>query len=687
MKITSVRPWLIKSSASYWGEFLFVEVNTDEGITGWGEITTTTKIANRALTTMLRQIGSMLVGEDPARIEQLWHKLFRSFTYMGSRGAAVECVSAIDIALWDIRGKALDKPIYELLGGPVRDEIALYTHPDQRKFTSKEGVIAEIKDIVKSGHTALKFDPFPQQGPHVDGQAREQRDGYLDGSMTRKDEREAAELTALIRETAGPEIEILIDAHGRFDVPTAIRLCRTLEDAGQIDWFEEPVPPESFNALKQVREKVNAPISWGERGHTKWDFVPILENKLADYIMPDVTWTGGITELKKISALCEAYYIPVSPHDAAGPINVVAGAQVMMTVPNFYKLETSEWNLHKYDVLIDKPLDNSNGSLKLTTQPGPRHRDEPGLPGGKPGRVIPLAHNAPPMPRVNSPGTGFLNGRKSRTMKIVDLRCAVIGRHPIVRIVTDENIHGLGEVEYTKPYLKPFVLHFREALIGEDPTDVERVMLKIRQRGSFKPYGAAVSAIEHALWDIAGKAAGVPVYKLLGGKVRDQVRCYNGNKRRKRTGDRPEDYAADVKWMMEQPEGFFMVKQGITFHSNMKDYGSRLPLRHRAEEGRLSRRHGSGPDQRTRHGPCDRMRRGHEGGARRQGQPCARLRAGLVPARCYPLRQCGREVQSHVARGHAHRRLRAVGQPAGLSRVDAVNDGADPHRRADLPAP
>jgi galactonate dehydratase len=370
MKITSVRPWLIKSGASYWGEFLFVEVGTDEGITGWGEITTTTKIANRALTAMLRQIDKMMVGEDPAQIERLWHKLFRSFTYMGSRGAAVECLSAIDIALWDIRGKALGQPIYELLGGPVRDEIALYTHPDQRKFTSKEGIVAEIRDIVKSGHTALKFDPFPHQGPYVDGQAREQREGYLDGGMTRKDEREAAELTALIRETAGPDVEVLIDAHGRFDVPTAIRLCRTLEEAGNIDWFEEPCPPESLNALKQVREKVNAAISWGERGHTKWDFVPILENKLADYIMPDVTWTGGITELKKISALCEAYYIPVSPHDAAGPINVVAGAQVMMTVPNFYKLETSEWNLSKYDHLIDVPLDNSNGSLKLNRAPG-----------------------------------------------------------------------------------------------------------------------------------------------------------------------------------------------------------------------------------------------------------------------------------------------------------------------------
>ncbi|MFO1151647.1 MAG: mandelate racemase/muconate lactonizing enzyme family protein [Alsobacter sp.] len=370
MKITGITPWLIKSKASYWGEFLFVEVSTDEGVTGWGEITTTTDIANRGLTAMLRQIGPMMVGEDPAQIERLWHRLFRSFTYMGSRGAAVECLSAIDIALWDIRGKTLGKPIYELLGGPVREDIPLYTHPDQRKFTSKEAVIAEIQDIVKSGHTALKFDPFPQQGPVVDGRAREQREGYLDGSMTRRDEREAAELTALIRETAGPDIEILIDAHGRFDVPTAIRLCRSLEEAGKIDWFEEPCPPESLNALKQVREKVSAPISWGERGHTKWDFVPVLENKLADFIMPDVTWTGGITELKKISALCEAYYIPVSPHDAAGPINVVAGAQVMMTVPNFYKLETSEWNLSKYDHLIDVPLDNSNGSLKLNPAPG-----------------------------------------------------------------------------------------------------------------------------------------------------------------------------------------------------------------------------------------------------------------------------------------------------------------------------
>ena len=379
MKIRHIQPWLIRAEGTYWGEYLFVEVTTDEGVTGWGEITTTTKIANRAVCGILSQLNDLIVGEDPSQIERLWHKMFRDFTYMGSRGAAVECVSAIDIALWDIRGKVA-RPSRSTSCSAARCATRSRSTPTPTSASSrrKEGVVAEIRDIVDSGHTALKFDPFPYQG--ASGRTREQRDGYLDGRMTREDEREAAELTALIRETAGPDIEILIDAHGRFDVPTAIRLCRTLEEAGQIDWFEEPVPPESFNALKQVRDKVSAAISVGERGHTKWDFVPILENKLADYIMPDVTWTGGITELKKISALCEAYYIPVSPHDASGPINVVAGAQVMMTVPNFYRLETSRWDLSNYNDFILTPLDNSNGAAQAFPRARPRHRDEHGFP-------------------------------------------------------------------------------------------------------------------------------------------------------------------------------------------------------------------------------------------------------------------------------------------------------------------
>lgn len=156
-------------------------------------------------------------------------------------------------------------------------------------------------------------------------------------------------------------------------------------------------------------------------------------------------------------------------------------------------------------------------------------------------------------------------------LKIVDLKCAVIGRNPIVRIVTDAGIDGFGSAEHFKPYLKPYVLQLREVLIGEDPTLVERLMQRLRPRGGFKPWGSAISVIEHALWDIAGKAAGVPVHKLLGGKVRNHVRVYNGALRQPLTRFQPEDFAAEMKRMAALPEGFSMVKQGIAFHSPMRN--------------------------------------------------------------------------------------------------------------------
>jgi L-alanine-DL-glutamate epimerase-like enolase superfamily enzyme len=154
-------------------------------------------------------------------------------------------------------------------------------------------------------------------------------------------------------------------------------------------------------------------------------------------------------------------------------------------------------------------------------------------------------------------------------MKITDLKCAVLGENPVVRITTDAGIDGYGEVENTKPYLKPQALFYKPYILGEDPTDVERVMLRIRRLGSFKPWGSAVSAIEMALWDIAGKAAGIPVYKLLGGKVRDRVRVYNGGVRFPMSGCTPQDYADNMAKMKAAPEKFSIIKQGIGFHSAM----------------------------------------------------------------------------------------------------------------------
>lgn len=154
-------------------------------------------------------------------------------------------------------------------------------------------------------------------------------------------------------------------------------------------------------------------------------------------------------------------------------------------------------------------------------------------------------------------------------MKITDLKCTVIGQNPVVRVVTDEGISGYGEAESSKPYLKPHVMFYKDLILGEDPTNVERVMRRIRRVGAFKPWGAAVSSIEMALWDIAGKAAGLPVYKLLGGKVRDKVRIYNGSVRFEQTDFSPQGYAENMAKMKARPEKFCIIKQGIGFHSQM----------------------------------------------------------------------------------------------------------------------
>ena len=154
-------------------------------------------------------------------------------------------------------------------------------------------------------------------------------------------------------------------------------------------------------------------------------------------------------------------------------------------------------------------------------------------------------------------------------MKITDLKCAIIGDYPVVRITTDAGIDGYGQAESPKAYLKPHVLFYRDLILGQDPTNVERVMLKIRRMGAFKPWGSAVSAIEVALWDIAGKAAGLPIYKLLGGKIRDKVRVYNGAIRFPMRDQSPQAYAENIAQMKERPENFSIIKQGIAFHSQM----------------------------------------------------------------------------------------------------------------------
>ena len=223
--------------------------------------------------------------------------------------------------------------------------------------------------------------------------------------------------------------------------------------------------------------------------------------------------------------------------------------------------------------------------------------------------------------------------QKNVPIKITDLRCAIIGRSPVVRIVTDQGISGYGEAESYKPYLKPMVLFYRDYLLGEDPTDVQRVMLKIRRLGAFKPWGAAVSAIEIALWDLAGQVAGVPVYKLLGGKIRDRVRIYNGGVRFPMTGHTPQDYAETMAKMKEAKEGFTLIKQAVGFHDP-----AMMPAVPNAWYDEPARKGASHPDRGmmtgTRPRQRDRLRRGDEEGTRQRGWFGPRLRTRLDGQGC-----------------------------------------------------
>ena len=189
--------------------------------------------------------------------------------------------------------------------------------------------------MIGRGHQACKLDPFLEMVPF--------HTMYQDGQISAAGEQLGYDIVAAVREAVGPQHEILIDAHGHYNVPTAIRLANNLFEQSNIAWFEEPVPPESYDALREVREHTAAPICVGERLFTRYDFIPVFRDRLADFIMPDVIWTGGISEARKIATMAESYYIPVAPHVVpGGPIELISAAHVVSSIPNFYRLEHSQ---------------------------------------------------------------------------------------------------------------------------------------------------------------------------------------------------------------------------------------------------------------------------------------------------------------------------------------------------------
>jgi galactonate dehydratase len=353
--------------------WLFVEVETDEGVTGLGECTD--YLANPHLARGIEAVKPLVIGSDPNNIEEIWQRIFHAYSDLNGRGYVSHLISAIDIALWDIKGKVLGAPIYELLGGPVRDCVPLYTHVQDQWYEGVkiEDMVAAAKKTKAAGYTAIKTDPFRWQrdpNPAFRGATMVER-------LTPRAIGEAVDWMDALREAVGPDYELMVDAHARFDVASAIAGARALEHINLV-WFEEPVHVESNHSLRQVRENVSVPLCIGERHFTRWDYVPVLEERLVDYIMPDVAWCGGISELRRIAALAEPYYIRVSPHDALGPVAIAASFQLCMTIPNLYREECLHTWFDDFKKIVTPMFDVRGGCI---------------YPNGRPGLGIELVHD------------------------------------------------------------------------------------------------------------------------------------------------------------------------------------------------------------------------------------------------------------------------------------------------------
>jgi galactonate dehydratase len=363
MKITNLTPFVIPQPGErHW---VFVKLETDEGLTGWGEAGGNAGGTAGSVRAALLDLKADLLRRNPEDVAPIWHALFRRYTYFGSRGFGTAVAAGVDIALWDLKGQAAGRPVYDLLGGRFRERIPLYSNSwFAGAATTPEAYAAAARELLLPlGHTACKLDPFFEMRPY--------HRSYQAGEISAAGEQLGYDVVVAVREAVGPAFEILVDAHGHYNVPTAIRLANTLYERARIGWFEEPVPPESYDALRAVREHTNVPIAVGERLRTRWDFLPVLQQRLADYVMPDTIWTGGISEAKRIAELAEVYNIPVSPHCVPmGPLELLAAAHVVSAIPNFYRLEHSHPLIEVHHQVLTEPYRVERGHLLLNGKPG-----------------------------------------------------------------------------------------------------------------------------------------------------------------------------------------------------------------------------------------------------------------------------------------------------------------------------
>ncbi len=316
MKITRVTPMVLGTE---WRNLTYVKVETDEGLVGVGEA----RIVNRddaVLGYLAQAVERYVLGEDPFNIERITSRMLRD-DFMRSGEIVMIGIALIEIACWDIMGKALGQPVYRLLGGAVRDKIKAYANAWYRVERTPEEFHAAARQVMAKGYKALKFDPFGG--------------GYYE--LDRAEKRRIISLVEAVRDAIGPDTEMLIEMHGRFNPVTAVEMARALAPYGP-DWVEEPIPPDNLSALKRTSEAIaplGIPVATGERLNTLHDYRPLIEMQAADILQPDITAFGGLAFAKKLAAWADTYYMLVAPHNVGGPVSTAAALHFAASTPNF----------------------------------------------------------------------------------------------------------------------------------------------------------------------------------------------------------------------------------------------------------------------------------------------------------------------------------------------------------------
>lgn len=351
MKITDIKTAEVTVPSGY--TYHYVRVHTDEGVYGTGEASH----VDRGWRESTRHMAKMIIGMDPRDVDACFELIRRRYIFMGGAGGpAISALTGIEIALWDLAGKAQGVPVYRLLGGKFRDRVRLYVDSAHYDYNERA---AEVKE---RGFTAIKFDLDDAENPH-------KLDPW-NWSVTPDELKSLVDQAFAIREGIGPSLDLAIDLHGRYDATAGMKIAQEVEPLNLL-WLEEPVPPENIDALAKITHATGTPICVGENLYLRHGFRDLLQQQAADIIMPDISKCGGLSECRKIANMAEIYYVPFAPHNNSSALSTVGDAHVCASVPNFLVLEYHRFDDPTWDdVLATDESVIQDGHVVLTEAPG-----------------------------------------------------------------------------------------------------------------------------------------------------------------------------------------------------------------------------------------------------------------------------------------------------------------------------